>query len=119
MGTIGRGEIWIGGLNHRGKEAVADNLSDRGFRVNLQAPLYKGQSPRNFVNLPLEHGVQLELSGDVMRSLFLWYKPMFDEATEMSQASEPALRGNAFMREFVEGVRQALVVDVCHAGALR
>jgi phage replication-related protein YjqB (UPF0714/DUF867 family) len=70
MGTHGSAVIWLGGLNRRLKELTLAALEERGFAVDPDAPRYKGESPQNVVNLPARQGVQLELSAELLASLF-------------------------------------------------
>lgn len=100
MGPVGAGEIWVGGLNEAVKARVLAELNKRGFRARSDTPRYRGEHPRNFVNLAREKGVQIELSGDVMDSLFL--KP--------HRAFTPGVRPRTTQRcaQFVAALRTAL-----------
>lgn len=71
MGTQHTTAIWLGGLNRELKGMVLDELRKNGFEVNPDAPLYRGESPRNVVNLARNHGVQLELSDELLAELFV------------------------------------------------
>ncbi|HEY9868690.1 MAG TPA: poly-gamma-glutamate hydrolase family protein [Candidatus Obscuribacterales bacterium] len=70
MGRHGSPVIWLGGLNRRLKELTLAALKEGGFAVDPDAPRYKGESPQNIVNLPARQGVQLELSAELLSSLF-------------------------------------------------
>lgn len=70
MGPTGHPEIWLGGRNRAFKLEVLRALSASRFEVNPNAPRYRGESPRNIVNLVPAGGVQLELSSELMYQLF-------------------------------------------------
>lgn len=70
MGPVGAGEIWVGGLNNEAKARVCAELTRQGFQARSDTPRYRGEHPSNFVNLAAEKGVQIELSQDVMDTLF-------------------------------------------------
>ena len=70
MGKAGESVIWLGGLNKDLKAIVLANLRKRGFSVNPDSPLYRGESVNNVVNLVCHKGVQLELSEELMKELF-------------------------------------------------
>lgn len=70
MGPTGHAEIWLGGRNRTFKLEVLRALSSSRFEVNPNAPRYRGESPRNVVNLVPAGGVQLELSAELMYQLF-------------------------------------------------
>jgi phage replication-related protein YjqB (UPF0714/DUF867 family) len=70
MFAQGTKDIWLGGLNVELKALVERELVDAGFTVNANSPKYRGENPRNVVNTPPLHGVQLELSDELMAELF-------------------------------------------------
>jgi phage replication-related protein YjqB (UPF0714/DUF867 family) len=71
MGNQGTKDIWLGGLNAQLKAIVRDRLLAAGFTVNADAPRYRGESPRNVVNLAQNKGVQLEISNELWAELFV------------------------------------------------
>ncbi len=71
MGNQRKAEIWLGGLNKHLKGLVLEALRKRNFAVNPESPLYRGESPRNVVNLASNFGVQLEISDELMAELFI------------------------------------------------
>ncbi|CAN5147468.1 hypothetical protein BH11CYA1_BH11CYA1_28330 [soil metagenome] len=101
MGEVGPGEIWIGGLNLALKQRVCDHLSAAGFVVNGDSPRYRGIHPANIVNLPSERGVQIELSGNVIATMFAMEGPPFGRRVTQLPTTE---RFDAF----VGAVRTAL-----------
>jgi phage replication-related protein YjqB (UPF0714/DUF867 family) len=70
MGNQGTATIWLGGMNQRLKEVTLNLLRQQGFDVDPNGPRYRGESPQNVVNLAREHGVQLEISQELMDQLF-------------------------------------------------
>lgn len=70
MGDSGADVIWLGGLNLQLKQIVLDQLRQAGFEVNPDSPMYRGESPNNIVNLTACKGVQLELSEELLSSMF-------------------------------------------------
>ncbi len=70
MGSQKQAVTWLGGRNLGLKKLVLANLLKRGFAVNPDSPLYRGESKANIVNLACEEGVQLELSSELMQKLF-------------------------------------------------
>jgi phage replication-related protein YjqB (UPF0714/DUF867 family) len=70
MGPDGPGEIWVGGLNLPLKQRILDELTGQGFKVNGESPRYRGVHPANIVNLASEKGVQIEISADVIATMF-------------------------------------------------
>ncbi len=70
MGNQGHTAIWLGGRNKTLKELALLSMRARSFEVNPDSPLYRGESPRNVVNLSAGQGVQLELSIELMGELF-------------------------------------------------
>lgn len=106
MGTEGKGQIWIGGLNQEAKSLVAANLVGLGFAVDCDSPKYRGRSPNNFVNFPPQKGLQLELSDDVMLSLFAPHDRLFDRRLEQGQQGSQA--SNVLMSKFAHAVRLAV-----------
>lgn len=71
MGPQQTTDIWLGGLNRELKALVEAELKSNGFSVNPDSPMWRGESPRNVVNLPVNHGVQLELSNELLADLFV------------------------------------------------
>jgi phage replication-related protein YjqB (UPF0714/DUF867 family) len=71
MGAQRHKDIWLGGLNRELKGMVLEQLRKRGFDVNPDSPMYRGESPRNVVNLARNQGVQLELSDELLAELFV------------------------------------------------
>lgn len=70
MGNDDEAAIWLGGLNKELKQMVNDRLLAAGFNVNANSPRFRGESPKNVVNLAPLHGVQLELSSKLRWSMF-------------------------------------------------
>ncbi len=70
MGSQGKPTIWLGGSNWHFKGIVLAALSKQGFDVDPDCPRYRGEDKRNIVNLAAEHGVQLEISDELMAQLF-------------------------------------------------
>ncbi|MBX9725347.1 MAG: poly-gamma-glutamate hydrolase family protein, partial [Candidatus Obscuribacterales bacterium] len=104
MGEQGSGEIWIGGLNLELKQRVCDQLSLSGFVVNGDSPRYRGVHPANIVNLASEHGVQIELSGNVIAAMFAMEGPPFGRRVTQLPTTE---RFDAF----VGAVRSAMGLE--------
>lgn len=100
MGVEGTGEIWVGGLNKGLRERIVKELSERGFTVRTDMPRYKGVHSRNFVNLPSQHGVQIEIAGDLMYEFF--------GDCELFSLQNDVAPKNARLEAFVEGCRAAL-----------
>jgi len=71
MGASDKWNIWIGGLNTPLKTRIATSLQEAGFSVITKAPRYKGEDPRNVVNLASNKGVQLELPSDLIEAMFV------------------------------------------------
>jgi phage replication-related protein YjqB (UPF0714/DUF867 family) len=71
MGEQHHKDIWLGGLNGKLKGLVLEKLRERRFDVNPDSPMYRGESPRNVVNLARNQGVQLELSNELLAELFV------------------------------------------------
>jgi phage replication-related protein YjqB (UPF0714/DUF867 family) len=71
MGPQGQATIWLGGLNAVLKQLVLNQLQQAGFHVDPNSPMYRGENPRNVVNLAAEHGVQLELSTELVTQLYV------------------------------------------------
>jgi phage replication-related protein YjqB (UPF0714/DUF867 family) len=63
-------EIWLGGQNRKLKAIVSRCLQAEGFDIDANPPKYKGEHPANVVNLPVEQGVQLELSLSLRAQMF-------------------------------------------------
>jgi phage replication-related protein YjqB (UPF0714/DUF867 family) len=53
--------IWLGGLHSKLKELMQAKLEAEGFNVEASPPKFRGEHPKNVVNLALQKGVQLEL----------------------------------------------------------
>ncbi len=70
MGTCSSEVLWLGGLNVELKELALVTLKERGIAVVSDSPKYRGESPANIVNLPRLKGVQLELSDELIATLF-------------------------------------------------
>lgn len=70
MGDVDRWNIWAGGLNTSMKDSVVTSLRKAGFSVVTDTPKYRGEDPRNIVNLASEMGVQLELPSDLIDAMF-------------------------------------------------
>jgi phage replication-related protein YjqB (UPF0714/DUF867 family) len=66
----GTKDVWLGGLNKDLKSLLQRELVRAGFSVNADAPRYRGESPRNVVNIPPLKGAQLELSNELLADLF-------------------------------------------------
>ena len=98
MHDQGHAITWLGGLNKELKALVQTQLEAANFAVNPDSPRYRGENPRNVVNLPCEAGVQLELPNELMRQLF------------HGQAFLPQRcpRTKDRYRSFVKALRQAL-----------
>ena len=102
MGDEAAGEIWIGGLNLACKQRICDELTLQGFVVNPNSPRYRGVHRANVVNLAKEHGVQIELSTDVIATMFAMEGPPFGRRVK-------ALPTTARYEAFVSAIRKALV----------
>lgn len=109
MGTEGKGQIWVGGLNEEAKSLVAASLTGLGFAIDCDSPKYRGRSAKNFVNFPPQKGLQLELSDDVMRSLFARNDRLFDRRLEQSQQGGRAA-SSTLMSQFAHAVRSAVQI---------
>lgn len=70
MHTQGAETIFLGGLNRKLKGLVYRALTAVKFDVNPDSPLYRGEHPRNVVNLARGHGVQLEIPNELFAELF-------------------------------------------------
>src|SRR5262249_41225102 len=70
MGTCSSEVLWLGGLNVELKEFALASLRQHGIAVDPDAPRYRGESAVNLVNLPRMKGVQLELSDELIATLF-------------------------------------------------
>ncbi|MBK9282637.1 MAG: poly-gamma-glutamate hydrolase family protein [Candidatus Obscuribacter sp.] len=101
MGKEAPGEIWVGGLNRKLRDCMAKALREKGFTVRTDLPRYKGVHPRNFVNMPVEHGVQLEIAGDVVDSFFST-PAKFAREVDFAPETTPVLHS------FVAACRKAL-----------
>lgn len=108
MGEVGPGEIWIGGLNLELKQRVCHELSRAGFVVNGDSPRYRGVHPANIVNLASERGVQIELSGNVIATMFAMEGPPFGRRVTQLPTTER-------FDGFVGAVRTALGLDTVAA----
>jgi phage replication-related protein YjqB (UPF0714/DUF867 family) len=71
MGPANESVVWLGGRNKTLKQLVLEHLQKAAFAVNPDSPLYRGESPKNVVNLALHEGVQLELSDELVAELFV------------------------------------------------
>jgi hypothetical protein len=85
---------------------LASFLRERGFDVNPDSPKYRGISPRNVVNLPSGHGVQLEISTELASKLYTG-KPFLRRA---------AINTTPCFHQIVAAVRQALAAHLDPAG---
>ncbi len=101
MGDEALGEIWVGGLNLPCKQRICYALTEQGFVVNADSPRYRGVHPANVVNLPSEHGVQIELASDVIASMFAMEGPPFARRATV-------LPTTARFDAFVAAIRSAL-----------
>lgn len=71
MGETNEETVWVGGLNTSLKNMVCVSLQQNGFSVNPDSPKYRGESPRNLVNLTRDRGVQLELPLRLLNTMFV------------------------------------------------
>lgn len=71
MGSTGQTTIWLGGLNGELKQFVHSCLRASSFAVDADSPYFRGESPRNFVNLPARRGVQLELPDELLQTFYV------------------------------------------------
>lgn len=67
----GHKTIYLGGLNKPLKALVQDQLTKAGFDVNADPPRWRGEHPKNVVNMACHMGVQLELSDEFLTDLFV------------------------------------------------
>jgi len=100
MGVDGTGEIWIGGQNKALVARFCQELQAAGFSARTDIPRYKGIHPQNFVNAARQKGVQIEIAGDVLRSLFANEK-LFDK-------DDSNVAANTRLHDFVRACRTAL-----------
>jgi phage replication-related protein YjqB (UPF0714/DUF867 family) len=70
MGNTGDETIYLGGLNRELKELTLEALRRHEFSVNPDSPRYRGESPRNVVNLPPGRGVQIEMPTALVKTLY-------------------------------------------------
>jgi phage replication-related protein YjqB (UPF0714/DUF867 family) len=71
MGNIGTSAIWLGGRNNRLKQLTLAKLRASGFVVEPESPYFRGESLTNIVNMCADHGVQLELSRELLDDVFI------------------------------------------------
>ena len=67
-----RGEeeaLYVGGLNKELRELVTEKLTAAGFPANSNPPKFRGEHQKNFINSPKDHGVQLELSWGLRKTI--------------------------------------------------
>lgn len=70
LGDADTWTIWIGGLNTTLKLTVGLTLMSAGFSINPSPRRFKGKHEKNVVNLPENHGLQLEIPNELMNTLF-------------------------------------------------
>jgi phage replication-related protein YjqB (UPF0714/DUF867 family) len=71
MGRMETDAIWLGGLNESLKASARKHLLKKGFAVETSMPRYRGEHPKNICNLPRYHGIQLELSTNLVEKMFV------------------------------------------------
>jgi len=71
MGNTGDETIYLGGLNRELKALTLEALRRHSFSVNPDSPRYRGESPRNVVNLPSGRGVQIEMPSCLVETLYV------------------------------------------------
>lgn len=101
MGEEGDMTIWLGGLNLELKERIRLSLEAHGFLVNPDSPKYRGEHPKNVVNLPACKGVQVELPGKLIATMFRGNR-LFSPKGRCSKTTE------VFDR-FVKAIREPLL----------
>lgn len=99
MGPSGQAIVWLGGRNRLLKDLVLQKLREKSFAVNPDSPRYRGESPKNLVNLACHEGVQLELSDELIAELF----PDGGFSLESEE-----VRTSACFDEFVKAINLAL-----------
>lgn len=104
MGDVDRWNIWAGGLNASMKERVATSLREAGFSVITDTPKYRGENPRNIVNLVQNKGVQLELPSDLIDAMFV------KGVTFPGPGVTP--RTTRLFKRFVKAVRIAVLAEI-------
>ncbi len=107
MGHQGEPTIWLGGMNRQLKEITLKVLRAQGFDVNPDGPRYRGESPENIVNLPSQQGIQLEISNELMDTLFRGHAFLLDR-----RRLAPTKRFKALVRS----MRLALRLYLLHHG---
>lgn len=107
MGNQGEATIWLGGMNQELKEITLNVLRGQGFHVNPDGPLYRGENPENIVNLPPKRGVQLEISNELMDTLFCGHAFRSDRRS---------LATNKRFKALVRSMRLALRLYLLHHG---
>ncbi len=97
--------VWLGGLNTTLKDLIGSELKKAGFKVDLKPKELQGTSEANFVNLPDQHGVQLEIPYTLRKRLV----PKFN-AGEPGRSQPPALPVplSESGKQFVNAVRKAI-----------
>lgn len=100
MGEEGDMTIWLGGLNRELKERVRQSLVAHGFLVNPDSPKYRGEHPKNVVNLAACKGVQIELPGKLIASMFRGNR-LFSAKGRCSKTTE-------VFERFIKAVREPL-----------
>lgn len=101
MGKMQKEIIWLGGRNRSLKDLAFSELSQASLEVNPDSPKYRGESPANLVNLSCKQGIQLELSRELMDSLFLKNASFFKEQNRLPKLSRQG-------RIFAEALRNSL-----------
>ncbi|MDZ4837422.1 MAG: poly-gamma-glutamate hydrolase family protein [Candidatus Melainabacteria bacterium] len=104
MGEVDRWNIWIGGLNVSMKERMATSLQKAGFSVITDTPKYRGEDPRNIVNLVSKMGVQLELPSDLIDAMFV------KGVTFPGLGVKP--KTTRLFTRFVKAVRSAVLTEI-------
>lgn len=104
MGDVDRSNIWLGGLNTSMRTRVAEALTKAGFSVITNPPQYRGEDPRNIVNLASCKGVQLELPADLIEQMFV-------KGVTFSGPGVKPKTTRLFMR-FVQAVRSAVLDEI-------
>jgi phage replication-related protein YjqB (UPF0714/DUF867 family) len=73
----GHREIWLGGLNPELKRRMQIALEAADFAVNVSPPKFRGEHPKNVVNLALQKGVQLELPLTLRKQMYVGGKTFY------------------------------------------
>jgi phage replication-related protein YjqB (UPF0714/DUF867 family) len=71
MLSQGHKTIYLGGLNKQLKSIIHEHLLQAAFQVDPDAPRWRGEHPKNVVNLACHYGVQLEFSDEFLADLFV------------------------------------------------